>query len=99
MPRRGVVLRCLTMTLHCEAGPLGSGRSHDRRSYARGDHPVIRPGTSASATLSAPMSQPDARPRTLFEKIWDDHDVAEDAGTPTPLGMAPSVVREVRDPH
>src|SRR3990172_8167176 len=99
MPRRGVVLRCLTMTLHCEAGTLGSGRSKDRGSYARGDHPVIRPGTSASATLSAPMSQPDARPRTLFEKIWDDHVVAEDAGTPTLLGIDLHLVHEVTSPQ
>src|SRR3990170_1835169 len=45
------------------------------------------------------MSQPDARPRTLFEKIWDDHVVAEDAGTPTLLGIDLHLVHEVTSPQ
>src|SRR3989337_644186 len=45
------------------------------------------------------MSQPDARLRTLFEKIWDDHVVAEDAGTPTLLGIDLHLVHEVTSPQ
>ena len=45
------------------------------------------------------MSQPDARPRTLFEKIWDDHVVAEDPGTPTLLGIDLHLVHEVTSPQ
>src|SRR3989337_3814355 len=45
------------------------------------------------------MSQPDARPRTLFEKIWDDHVVAEDAGTPTLLGIDLHLVHEFTSPQ
>lgn len=36
MPTDEPVLVCLTMTLHREAGTLGSGRSHDHRSYDLG---------------------------------------------------------------
>jgi len=45
------------------------------------------------------MSQPDARLRTLFEKIWDEHVVAEDAGTPTLLGIDLHLVHEVTSPQ
>ena len=45
------------------------------------------------------MSQPDARPHTLFEKIWDDHVVAEDAGNPTLLGIDLHLVHEVTSPQ
>jgi 3-isopropylmalate/(R)-2-methylmalate dehydratase large subunit len=45
------------------------------------------------------MSQPDARPRTLFEKIWDEHVVAEDAGAPTILGIDLHLVHEVTSPQ
>jgi 3-isopropylmalate/(R)-2-methylmalate dehydratase large subunit len=40
-----------------------------------------------------------ARPRTLVEKIWDDHIVAEDAGAPSVLYVDLHLVHEVTSPQ
>ena len=42
---------------------------------------------------------PDHRPRTLIEKIWDDHVVAEDPGAPTVLAVDLHLVHEVTSPQ
>ncbi len=42
---------------------------------------------------------PDHRPRTLVEKIWDDHVVAEDPGAPTVLAVDLHLVHEVTSPQ
>jgi 3-isopropylmalate/(R)-2-methylmalate dehydratase large subunit len=41
----------------------------------------------------------DPRPRTLVDKIWDDHVVAEDAGAPAVLGIDLHLVHEVTSPQ
>ncbi|HEX9045331.1 MAG TPA: 3-isopropylmalate dehydratase large subunit [Candidatus Limnocylindrales bacterium] len=41
----------------------------------------------------------DPRPRTLVEKIWDDHVVADDPGVPTVLGIDLHLVHEVTSPQ
>jgi 3-isopropylmalate/(R)-2-methylmalate dehydratase large subunit len=40
-----------------------------------------------------------SRPRTLVEKIWDDHVVAEDAGAPAVLAIDLHLVHEVTSPQ
>jgi 3-isopropylmalate/(R)-2-methylmalate dehydratase large subunit len=40
-----------------------------------------------------------ARPRTLVDKIWDDHVVAEDAGAPSVLAIDLHLVHEVTSPQ
>ncbi|MGH2408218.1 MAG: 3-isopropylmalate dehydratase large subunit [Candidatus Limnocylindrales bacterium] len=45
------------------------------------------------------MSQPQTRPRTLVEKIWDAHVVADEAGAPTILGIDLHLVHEVTSPQ
>ena len=40
-----------------------------------------------------------ARPRTLVEKIWDDHVVAEDEGAPSVLAVDLHLVHEVTSPQ
>jgi 3-isopropylmalate/(R)-2-methylmalate dehydratase large subunit len=47
------------------------------------------------------MSQPDAptAPRTLLDKIWDGHVVAEDAGAPAVLAIDLHLVHEVTSPQ
>jgi 3-isopropylmalate/(R)-2-methylmalate dehydratase large subunit len=42
---------------------------------------------------------PDSRPRTIVEKIWDDHVVAEDAGAPAVLAIDLHLVHEVTSPQ
>src|SRR3990172_4618813 len=37
----------------------------------------------------------DPRPRTLVEKIWDDHVVAEDEGAPSVLAVDPHLVNDI----
>jgi 3-isopropylmalate/(R)-2-methylmalate dehydratase large subunit len=39
------------------------------------------------------------RPRTLVEKIWDDHVVAEEPGAPTVLGIDLHLIHEVTSPQ
>jgi 3-isopropylmalate/(R)-2-methylmalate dehydratase large subunit len=41
----------------------------------------------------------DTQPRTLVEKIWDEHVVAEDAGAPTVLAIDLHLVHEVTSPQ
>src|SRR3970282_1281992 len=41
----------------------------------------------------------DPRPRTLVEKIWDDHVVAEDEGAPSVLAVDLHLVHEVTSPQ
>ena len=41
----------------------------------------------------------DPRPRTLVEKIWDDHVVAEDEGSPAVLAIDLHLVHEVTSPQ
>ncbi len=41
----------------------------------------------------------DTRPRTLVEKIWDDHVVAQDPGAPTVLAIDLHLVHEVTSPQ
>jgi 3-isopropylmalate/(R)-2-methylmalate dehydratase large subunit len=43
--------------------------------------------------------QPMPMPRTLFEKIWDDHVVAEDAGAPAMLAIDLHLIHEVTSPQ
>jgi 3-isopropylmalate/(R)-2-methylmalate dehydratase large subunit len=49
------------------------------------------------------MAQPTAagstRPRTLVEKIWDEHVVSEEQGAPTVLGVDLHLVHEVTSPQ
>jgi 3-isopropylmalate/(R)-2-methylmalate dehydratase large subunit len=45
------------------------------------------------------MSEPQPRPRTLVEKIWDDHVVAEDPGSPAIVGIDLHLVHEVTSPQ
>jgi 3-isopropylmalate/(R)-2-methylmalate dehydratase large subunit len=45
------------------------------------------------------MSQPQPRPRTLVEKIWDEHVVADEAGAPTILAIDLHLVHEVTSPQ
>ena len=45
------------------------------------------------------MSEPQPRPRTLVEKIWDGHVVADEAGAPTILGIDLHLVHEVTSPQ
>jgi 3-isopropylmalate/(R)-2-methylmalate dehydratase large subunit len=45
------------------------------------------------------MSSQSPRPRTLVEKIWDDHVVAEEPGAPTVLGIDLHLVHEVTSPQ
>src|SRR5512142_1980908 len=72
----------------------GSARPRARKAFG---------GTSA--TLFAHQSQPgtvrmsDTRARTLVEKIWDDHVVAEDPGAPTVLAVDLHLVHEVTSPQ
>jgi 3-isopropylmalate/(R)-2-methylmalate dehydratase large subunit len=42
---------------------------------------------------------PADRPRTLVEKIWDDHVVADEPGAPTVLGIDLHLVHEVTSPQ
>src|ERR1019366_8382705 len=42
---------------------------------------------------------PDPRPRTLVEKIWDDHVVAQDEGSPSVLAIDLHLVHEVTSPQ
>ncbi len=42
---------------------------------------------------------PAERPRTLVEKIWDDHVVADEPGAPTVLGIDLHLVHEVTSPQ
>src|SRR3989304_4137551 len=41
----------------------------------------------------------DPQPRTLVEKIWDDHVVAEGPGAPACLAVVPHLVHEVTSPQ
>ena len=45
------------------------------------------------------MAAPAARPRTLVEKIWDDHVVAQDPGAPAVLYVDLHLVHEVTSPQ
>jgi len=45
------------------------------------------------------MDQPQPRPRTLVEKIWDDHVVVDEPGAPTILGIDLHLVHEVTSPQ
>ena len=45
------------------------------------------------------MSEPQPRPRTLVEKIWDDHVVAEDPGAPAVVAIDLHLVHEVTSPQ
>ncbi len=45
------------------------------------------------------MSEPQPRPRTLVEKIWDDHVVAEDPGAPAIVAIDLHLVHEVTSPQ
>jgi 3-isopropylmalate/(R)-2-methylmalate dehydratase large subunit len=45
------------------------------------------------------MSQPQPRPRTLVEKIWDEHVVADEVGVPTILAIDLHLVHEVTSPQ
>ena len=62
-----------------------------------------RSGTTASRAPGAcsgtlpRMSAP--RPRTLVDKIWDDHVVADEPGAPTVLGIDLHLVHEVTSPQ
>ncbi|MBA2315922.1 MAG: hypothetical protein H0V87_11075, partial [Chloroflexi bacterium] len=40
-----------------------------------------------------------ASPRTLFEKIWDDHVVAEEPGAPAVLAVDLHLIHEVTSPQ
>ena len=42
---------------------------------------------------------PDTRPRTLVEKIWDDHVVVEEPGAPSVLAVDLHLVHEVTSPQ
>src|SRR5689334_8564443 len=44
-------------------------------------------------------SQPAEAPRTIVEKIWDDHVVAEDSGAPSVLAIDLHLVHEVTSPQ
>jgi 3-isopropylmalate/(R)-2-methylmalate dehydratase large subunit len=46
-----------------------------------------------------PDARPATRPRTLVEKIWDDHVVSEAPGAPTVLGIDLHLVHEVTSPQ
>jgi len=46
--------------------------------------------------MTAPL---DPRPRTLVEKIWDDHVVVDEPGAPTVLGIDLHLVHEVTSPQ
>ena len=59
----------------------------------------------ASATLWSPIrpftSEPPChdQPRTIVEKIWDDHVVAQDPGAPAVLAVDLHLVHEVTSPR
>jgi 3-isopropylmalate/(R)-2-methylmalate dehydratase large subunit len=49
--------------------------------------------------MSGPVTTPSASPRTLVDKIWDDHVVAEEPGAPTILAIDLHLVHEVTSPQ
>jgi len=75
--------------------------------------PATTPGAAAGRASAAPLvpssSHPsidrsesavtEARPRTLVEKIWDDHVVAQEDGAPAVLAIDLHLVHEVTSPQ
>ena len=66
---------------------------------------AVRAGSVSAATLlrpSQPQQKTNARmttPRTLVEKIWDDHVVTQDPGAPAVLAIDLHLVHEVTSPQ
>ena len=96
--------------VHRRDCPLGTadGRGtpkYQRRGSTDGGVPVRaqhhdqRVEGSGGDALVPCRACPAARPRTLVDKIWDDHVVADEPGAPTVLGIDLHLVHEVTSPQ
>jgi 3-isopropylmalate/(R)-2-methylmalate dehydratase large subunit len=54
---------------------------------------------ATGATPASPPTRPPAGARTIVEKIWDDHVVAEQAGAPATLAVDLHLIHEVTSPQ
>src|SRR6266542_2689261 len=65
---------------------------------SRAGNPVKEPKPPA-APRNGPRKNPPNSPRTIVEKIWDDHVVTEQAGAPATLAIDLHLVHEVTSPQ
>jgi 3-isopropylmalate/(R)-2-methylmalate dehydratase large subunit len=69
-------------------------------SVTRVRHPVLGWGTHRSRPVGPPTDRmSERRPKTIIEKIWDDHVVAEEPGAPAILAVDLHLVHEVTSPQ
>ena len=78
-------------------GPTPGDRAPGRP-YAPGDR-LARLCYALARTCSRWSTVTEPRPRTLVEKIWDDHVVAQDEGAPAVLAIDLHLVHEVTSPQ